>query len=1071
VASSGTRNQRPQPAVPSESADFAARFELEPSAGDSATCGGRDKRTGLPVRVRRAGSTRSDNGISLAHELAFCSRVDHPGVPKVLYAAAGPRGVTGVFSSPAAEALERIFAKSGTRPILPPLARAGETLDRIFAKSGTRSSELDVLRYGLEMADIAAAAHAAHFLLLEIGPANFAPDPQTKRLSLLQATVCLPLESTAARERLRDVYVGGVWGYMAPEQVTDVAELGPHTDVFAIGATLFRLLTGRAIYETDSTKEAISQTRNAKVPELVKLRKSINPKLAKLVHHCLAKAHEHRPATAYQVAADIHSLLNELGPKLAGEPRFHKPVTVPQGFPQEASLAERLRGHVDETMAFIQAAIDGRGPADTSAQEKARLERERLEKESAEAARQERQRLEQIQREQEAKVKAERERLEKERAQAERERLEKERAEAARQERQRLEQIQREQEAKVKAERERLEKERAEAARRERERLAQIQREQEAKVKAERERLEKERAEAARQEHERLEQIQREQEARAQTERERLEKEHAEAARREHERLAQIQREQEARAQAERERLEKERAEAARQERERLAQIRREQEARAQAERERLEKERAEAARQERERLAQIQREQEARAQAERERLEKERAEAARQERERLAQSQHEQEAKAQAERERLEKERAEAARQERERLAQIQREQEARAAAERKEKERVRQESARRAKEELEKAGRENMTLTPKQREPAGGEVMAIQPSAPQVPVQKSEVPEPKAVSAGEALPRLQAVSADRYQIRREIGLGGQGVCKIAFDQLAEREVILKISGPQGGWSAERLIKEARCAAKFNHPNVSRLLELGAFGKDQVFMTMPCIDGSSLDQVLKRISEAGIPGLTGYSIVAVAELFEKICAGVEHAHAAGILHLDLKPQNVLVGSQGEVVVLDWGLSQPLNAAEIPKRFASNEQAGAPGLTTTLTGVLAGDPNMRAVGTPAYLAPEQWAGDPGTFTERTDIYGLGGILFFLLTGGAPNQVQRPSDLEPYFRHSPAPLPSEFTRRRVPPELESLCVKCLARDPAQRYASVFHVRHVLKSWLSRPEMWGLYGASY
>jgi len=942
VASSSTRDQRPLPAVPN-SADFSAHFELEPGAAESTTCAGRDKRTGQPVRFRRAPTTKGDNGISLAYELALCSRVEHPGVAKILYVAADKKGLTGVFSCP-----------------------PGNTLEKVFAKSGTRSSELDVLRHGLDMAALVGAAHAARFLLLEVGPANFVLDPQSKRLGLVQATVCLPLESSSARERLRDVYVGGVWGYMAPEQVTDVADLGPHTDVFGVGATLFRLLAGRPIYETESTKEAISQTRNAKVPDIARLRKSTNPKLASLINRCLAKAPKERPATAQELAAGIHSLLEEMGHKLAGRPQVFSSVPIPAGFPKDVGLAERLRGHVDETLAFIQAAIEGRSASAAAAPAQAGSERE----------------------------------------------------------------------ARAKAERERLQRERAETQRLERERLAQIERDQEARAKAERERLERERGEAARQERERLERIQREQEARAK---------------------------------AERERLERERAEAERQERERLEQIQREQEAHAKAERERLERERAEAARQERERLERIQREQEARAKAERERLERERAEAARQERERLEQIQREQEARAKAERERLERERAEAERQERERLEQIQREQEARAETEGNERERL--ESGPRAKEELENAARENMTPRLQKGKPAGGIVMATQTAAPHGPVQKVEAPEPKAAPAGEVLPRMQSIPADRYQVRREIGLGGQGACKVAYDQLAEREVVLKVSGPQGGWSADRLIKEARVAARFNHPNVSRLLELGALGKEQVFMTMPSIEGFSLDQVLKKISEAGIPGLTGYSIMAVAELFEKVCAGVEHAHSAGILHLDLKPQNVVVGSHGEVLVVDWGLSQPLNAGESPKRFASNESSGPPALTTTLTGVLPNDPSVRAVGTPAYMAPEQWAGDPGTFTERTDIYGLGGILFFLLTGSAPNQVQRPTDLEPYFRHSPTPLPSDFTRRRVPPELENLCTKCLARDPAQRYPSVFHVRHVLKSWLSRPEMWGLYGASY
>jgi eukaryotic-like serine/threonine-protein kinase len=373
--------------------------------------------------------------------------------------------------------------------------------------------------------------------------------------------------------------------------------------------------------------------------------------------------------------------------------------------------------------------------------------------------------------------------------------------------------------------------------------------------------------------------------------------------------------------------------------------------------------------------------------------------------------------------------------------------------------------------KEELEKgAGATMKSSSTLKSTGAGGESMAVQaPAAPAAAKNAEPVVEAKSVPATEVLSKINSVPADRYQQRREISLGGQGACKVAFDLLAEREVILKTSSA-GGWSAERIVKEARYAAKFNHPNTSRLLELGAFGKDQVFMTMPFIEGSSLDQVIKKISDAGIPGLTGFSMTSVAELFDKICAGVEHAHSAGILHLDLKPQNVIVGSRGEVVVIDWGIAQALNAPEF-KRYASNEAPANPTLTTTLTGSLAADANVRAVGTPAYLAPEQWAGDPGTFTERTDVYGLGGVLFYLLTGTAPNQVQRPTDLDPYFRHSPVPTPSDYTRRRVPPELDALCVKCLSRDPQQRYPSVFHVRHILKSWLSRPEMWELYRASY
>ncbi|MFH0939526.1 MAG: protein kinase [Planctomycetota bacterium] len=883
------------PFLAQDDIEFAARFELAPLGPDddphSTTQTGKDKQTGQAVRVRRSCAIKTSNGISLVYELAFCSRVNHRGAPKVLRTTVNADGLTGVFSLP-----------------------VGDKLETIFAKTGPRSSELEVLRYGWEITSIAAAAHAAQFLLLEIGPDNFILDSATQQLCLERATVCLPLESPAARERIGEMLVG-LPGYMAPEQVTDASEIGTHTDVFGIGATLFRMLTGKPIYEGSSVSETLTQTRNAKVPDIAKLRKGISPKLAKLITDCLAKQTKQRPATAQELAVEIRGLLKHLGDKPLSALETYKMISLPKTFSADARLPERLCGHLDEVTVWLQTELDVASSADAQQTQILPQQRERVEIERKER---EQQALERVRCDQEAQKKAEAERLELERLAQERTRQEQEK-------------------------RERVERERAEIERKEREQqaLERTRRDQEAQKKAEAERLE-------------LERLEQERTRQEQEKRERVERERAETERKEREQQA-------------------------------LDRARRDQEAQKKAEAERLELER----------------------------LEQERT---RQEQEK---------------RERVERERAETERKERERQV--------------------------------------HDVKSKVNQQPTGGiENMAVQMPLPAL--KKAEPTEQKNFSVAEVLSRIQTVPAERYQIRRELNLGGQGACKVAFDQLAERDVVLKVSSPQSGWGAERLIKEARYAAKLNHSNVTRLLELGAFGKDQIFMTMPSIDGSSLDQVLQKISEAGIPGLTSYSITAVAELFDKVCAGLENAHANGLLHLDLKPQNIIVGSKGEVVVVDWGIAQLVNAPEMPRRYASSEQPAMPSLTTTLTGNLVTDGSLRAIGTPAYMSPEQWAGDPGTFTERTDVYGLGGVLFFLLTGQAPNQVQRATDLDPYFRHSPTPMPSDYTRRRVPPELEALCVKCLARNPQQRFPSAFHVRHVLKSWLSRPEMRELYSAS-
>jgi hypothetical protein len=314
--------------------------------------------------------------------------------------------------------------------------------------------------------------------------------------------------------------------------------------------------------------------------------------------------------------------------------------------------------------------------------------------------------------------------------------------------------------------------------------------------------------------------------------------------------------------------------------------------------------------------------------------------------------------------------------------------------------------------------------------------------------------------------LRRIQTEPRERYRILRELALGGLGRTLAARDLLADRDVLLKTSHAGHPWTAERILKEARFTARFNHPNVLSLLEVGAFDKAQVYFTLPLMQGRDLGAVLAETAAIDVPGLAGDSLAARMELFDKICAGVEHAHARGVLHLDLKPQNVLMDAEGGVAVVDWGVSQEISAPCACPRFASFPPVGdeVPTLATTLLGGVQGEPDVHALGTPAYMAPEQWDGEPEKFTEQTDVYGLGGLLFFLLTGSAPNMVRRYTDLEPYFAHSKTPRPSRHTDNVVPSLLDDLCVRCLRRDPNARPGNVRHVRHVLRGWLSQPEVW-------
>ena len=277
------------------------------------------------------------------------------------------------------------------------------------------------------------------------------------------------------------------------------------------------------------------------------------------------------------------------------------------------------------------------------------------------------------------------------------------------------------------------------------------------------------------------------------------------------------------------------------------------------------------------------------------------------------------------------------------------------------------------------------------------------------------------------------------RYQILRVLGRGAMGVVYEGFDPTLGRRVAVKTILKNAAIDEEtaraysvQFSREARAAGRLNHPHIVQIHDF-AEERDIAYLVMEFIEGRELRSYFeaKEIFDAA------ETVRIMGELLDAL----EFAHGAGVVHRDVKPANIMMDVQRRVKLADFGVA----------RIQDAERSAA----------------GTMVGTPAYMSPEQWNGDPGTFDERTDIYGLGGILFFLLCGAVPNQVQRPTDLEPYFRHSPVPKPSDFTPRRVPPELEVMCLKCLARDPNARFTSIFQMRHELRSWLGRSEMWELY----
>ena len=222
-----------------------------------------------------------------------------------------------------------------------------------------------------------------------------------------------------------------------------------------------------------------------------------------------------------------------------------------------------------------------------------------------------------------------------------------------------------------------------------------------------------------------------------------------------------------------------------------------------------------------------------------------------------------------------------------------------------------------------------------------------------------------------------------------------------------------------------DRFIREANVAANLTHPSIIPIYEIN---KDDLYYTMPYIEGETLKAVLKEAKQHPI----GTSIQALAGIFLKVCEAVAYTHSKGFLHRDLKPENIMVGKFGEVLILDWGLAMPIGSQETEEEELPEE------LGLTKPG--------KVVGTTNYMAPERARGE--TSTISTDIYSLGVILYQILTLKLPfkrptlKEFQKIVDKEQYIE------PQEVAPYRdIPDKLAALAQKCLDPSPHRRYQSV------------------------
>ena len=298
-------------------------------------------------------------------------------------------------------------------------------------------------------------------------------------------------------------------------------------------------------------------------------------------------------------------------------------------------------------------------------------------------------------------------------------------------------------------------------------------------------------------------------------------------------------------------------------------------------------------------------------------------------------------------------------------------------------------------------------------------------------------------------------------YTVENVVATGGMGAILRAYDNNLQRTVALKVmlnSAEASDGAIYSFVAEAQITGQLEHPNIVPLHDMGVAADGTVYYTMKLISGRTLREILKEIRDGAEETIEKYPLDKLLTIFQKVCDGMAYAHSCNVVHRDLKPDNIMVGEFGEVLVLDWGLAKVLTpegdaheAATDGDEFSGGLPAGADGFAT-----MAG----QVKGTPNYMAPEQAEGRVADIDNRTDVYALGGILYALLTLHPPvtganldeiltrvtsSQIVPPLDYNKAEVKNPTGLPAPHCPEgRIPSALSAVAMKCMEYDKDDRY---------------------------
>jgi serine/threonine protein kinase/tetratricopeptide (TPR) repeat protein len=329
--------------------------------------------------------------------------------------------------------------------------------------------------------------------------------------------------------------------------------------------------------------------------------------------------------------------------------------------------------------------------------------------------------------------------------------------------------------------------------------------------------------------------------------------------------------------------------------------------------------------------------------------------------------------------------------------------------------------------------------------------------------------------LTTGKFFPNF-GVANDRYEIRSEHARGGMGRIMLARDKAIGREIALKELLPgmmtgstsipgsvpmqytnDSGGIVERFLREAKITGQLEHPNIVPVYEIGKHDDGSIYYTMRFVRGQTLADRLREIRKDNTLNRQEKLAARIKLLdgFVDVCQAIAYAHSKGVIHRDLKPENIMLGDFGETQVLDWGLARVKGQED---KALKDLQKGSLALSKSLiesdSQALTLDGSI--VGTPAYMPPEQARGELENVDEQSDVYSLGAVLYQILTGFPPYEGPMAALIVQQVLNGP-PLRVTAREKDIPPELQALVEKAMARDKKDRIGSALELASEVKAF--------------